>query len=173
MSGVFRVQHPNDACVCLFARRYTGSDSCWCDGNILTRSVIRTHPGSIVWAHERNTDTQQSDWYSDRAHGSHTATRSNIQSVKNLGNKIECIFVHFAADPALLKFCLKPRGQFPSKSCNKYVNCWDGVVLEQECPGGLLFSSKGYCDYPANVDCSNRTPPSNFTFYLPNSFYLW
>ncbi|XP_049821643.1 probable chitinase 10 isoform X2 [Aethina tumida] len=65
------------------------------------------------------------------------------------------------ADPALLKFCLKPRGQFPSKSCNKYVNCWDGVVLEQECPGGLLFSSKGYCDYPANVDCSNRTPPKN------------
>ncbi|KAG5884494.1 hypothetical protein JTB14_001289 [Gonioctena quinquepunctata] len=60
-------------------------------------------------------------------------------------------------DPTLKKKCLKPRGQFPTEFCNKYVNCWDDSVTEQECPEGLLFSSEGYCDYPANVDCEDRT----------------
>ncbi|CAH1374076.1 unnamed protein product [Tenebrio molitor] len=62
-------------------------------------------------------------------------------------------------DPSLRKRCLKPRGQFRSESCNKYVNCWDDVVIEQECPEGLLFSNKGYCDYPHNVDCQNSSAP--------------
>ncbi|CAH0559550.1 unnamed protein product [Brassicogethes aeneus] len=65
-----------------------------------------------------------------------------------------------SSDPKLNKKCLKPRGQFPGITCNKFVNCWDGIATEQECPEGLLFSTKGYCDYSANVDCSNRTPPS-------------
>lgn len=62
----------------------------------------------------------------------------------------------FLADNPLSKYCLSPRGQFPSKACNKYVNCWDDVVVEQECPSGLVFSEKGYCDYPYNVDCARR-----------------
>jgi hypothetical protein len=33
------------------------------------------------------------------------------------------------------------------------------VVVEQECPKGLVFSEKGYCDYPENVDCSRRPIP--------------
>lgn len=52
--------------------------------------------------------------------------------------------------------CQKPRGQFPSESCNKYINCWDGVAVEQFCPEGLLFSPNGYCDYPGNVNCGGR-----------------
>ncbi|KAJ3664657.1 hypothetical protein Zmor_000208 [Zophobas morio] len=63
-------------------------------------------------------------------------------------------------DPTLRKKCLKPRGQFRSNACNKYVNCWDDVVLEQECPEGLLFSNKGYCDFPSNVDCQNLAVPA-------------
>lgn len=37
------------------------------------------------------------------------------------------------------------------------MNCWDDVVLEQDCPEGLLFSTKGYCDYPINVNCGDRS----------------
>ncbi|CAG9838036.1 unnamed protein product [Diabrotica balteata] len=67
-------------------------------------------------------------------------------------------------ESGLNKLCLNPKGQFPSKSCNKFVNCWDGIASEQECPPGLLFSSKGYCDYPENVDCNGRPqglPPAD------------
>lgn len=60
---------------------------------------------------------------------------------------------HFLVDPSLKKLCLTPRGQFPGTTCKKYVNCWDDIVVEQECPEELLFSSKGYCDYPQNVEC--------------------
>ncbi|XP_044258604.1 probable chitinase 10 [Tribolium madens] len=62
-------------------------------------------------------------------------------------------------DPNLRKKCLKPRGQFRSDTCNKFVNCWDDVVIEQECPKGLLFSNNGYCDYPNNVNCGSTTNP--------------
>ncbi|CAH1173666.1 unnamed protein product, partial [Phaedon cochleariae] len=64
-------------------------------------------------------------------------------------------------DPELKKYCLKPRGQFPSKACNKFVNCWDDNVIEQECPEGLLFSVKGYCDYAGNVKCGDRSSFGN------------
>ncbi|XP_046740116.1 YLP motif-containing protein 1-like [Diprion similis] len=54
--------------------------------------------------------------------------------------------------------CLAPRGQFASwSSCSSYLNCWDGIVIEQECPGGLLFNEyKGYCDFSDNVYCGSR-----------------
>lgn len=40
--------------------------------------------------------------------------------------------------------------------------------MEQECPGGLLFSVKGYCDYAANVHCGDRsvTQKSKLLFIL-------
>ncbi|XP_023713845.1 calcium-binding protein P-like [Cryptotermes secundus] len=58
----------------------------------------------------------------------------------------------------LRKFCLSPRGQFPTdKSCSKFVNCWDDVAVESDCPGGLVFNpAAGFCDYSYNVDCGNR-----------------
>ncbi|XP_050308614.1 peritrophin-44-like isoform X2 [Anthonomus grandis grandis] len=57
----------------------------------------------------------------------------------------------------LNRFCLQPTGQFPSKGCNKYVNCWQGIAIEQSCPEGLLFSPiKLYCDYSQNVDCQGK-----------------
>ncbi|KAJ8927814.1 hypothetical protein NQ314_019696, partial [Rhamnusium bicolor] len=59
-------------------------------------------------------------------------------------------------DPILKKKCLTPRGQFPSTFCNKFINCWDNIILEQECPEGFLFSTKGYCDFPHNVNCGDR-----------------
>ncbi|GLV31707.1 obstructor-B [Carabus blaptoides fortunei] len=60
---------------------------------------------------------------------------------------------------ALRQYCLQPRGQFPSNKCNTYINCWDDVIVEQECPAGLLFSEYGFCDYPYNVDCKGRPNP--------------
>lgn len=63
----------------------------------------------------------------------------------------------FAADPALKAKCLKARGQFPTDVCNRYINCWDDAVREEECPKGMAFSEKGYCDYDFSVNCGNRT----------------
>lgn len=58
--------------------------------------------------------------------------------------------------------CQELRGQFPSsKSCANYLNCWDGVVIEQSCPDGLLFNAaKLVCDYDHNVNCGNRPVPT-------------
>lgn len=64
------------------------------------------------------------------------------------------------ADHPLAKYCKAPRGQFPSAYCNTFVNCWDDVVVEQECPAGLVFGDEGYCDYPFNVQCGDRQPES-------------
>lgn len=64
--------------------------------------------------------------------------------------------------------CLKPKGQFPGDSCNKYVNCWDGVATEQTCPEGLLFNAAaGYCDYPGNFNCqqNEKTSAQGTRFY--------
>lgn len=54
------------------------------------------------------------------------------------------------------KNCPKARGQFPATACNKFINCWDGIAIEQECNPGLLFNPKGFCDYPFNVDCNGK-----------------
>ncbi|RZC35869.1 uncharacterized protein BDFB_000346, partial [Asbolus verrucosus] len=83
----------------------------------------------------------------------------NEKGYCDYAENVDCKGRPVHVDPNLRKKCLKPRGQFRSEACNKYVNCWDDVVIEQECPEGLLFSAKGYCDYPANVDCQNASPP--------------
>ncbi|KAG7209361.1 hypothetical protein KM043_015461 [Ampulex compressa] len=64
--------------------------------------------------------------------------------------------------PSTAPGCLGLRGQFPSsKSCANYLNCWDDVVIEQTCPGGLLFNDLlGVCDFDFNVHCGNRPPPT-------------
>ncbi|KAL1491611.1 hypothetical protein ABEB36_012183 [Hypothenemus hampei] len=57
----------------------------------------------------------------------------------------------------LTRFCLKPTGQFPGRACNRYVNCWAGNAVEQECSGNLLFNpEKLYCDFPVNVNCRRK-----------------
>ncbi|XP_053987300.1 uncharacterized protein LOC128880836 [Hylaeus volcanicus] len=58
--------------------------------------------------------------------------------------------------------CYGPRGQFPSpRSCANYLNCWDGVVIEQTCPDGLLFNAITLvCDYDYNVNCGDRPLPT-------------
>ncbi|XP_031327644.1 probable chitinase 10 isoform X2 [Photinus pyralis] len=66
-------------------------------------------------------------------------------------------YVPKPVDARLRTKCLRPRGQFPSDECNKYVECWDDNVAEVECPKGLYFSEKGYCDYLYNVNCHTRT----------------
>ncbi|XP_012257173.2 basic salivary proline-rich protein 1-like [Athalia rosae] len=66
-----------------------------------------------------------------------------------------------APHPPLPQGCLAPRGQFPSpRSCAHYLNCWDDVVIEQQCPGGLLFNElTGVCDFEYNVYCAGRPAP--------------
>lgn len=62
----------------------------------------------------------------------------------------------------LKKYCKAERGQFPSQSCSKFVNCWDDTIVEQDCPGGLYFNELGFCDYPFNVPCKD----SGGKFYI-------
>nr|CAI5859816.1 unnamed protein product [Callosobruchus analis] len=62
----------------------------------------------------------------------------------------------FSSSSRLSKSCRKSRGQFASTYCDKYINCWDGQAIEEKCPSGLLFSDKGYCDFPQNVNCGGR-----------------
>ncbi|XP_075227134.1 uncharacterized protein LOC142327730 [Lycorma delicatula] len=62
-------------------------------------------------------------------------------------------------DPELKKYCKAPRGQFPGPSCRKFINCWDDIAIEQECPAELYFNPEGFCDYPFNVDCKDGEPP--------------
>ncbi|KAK4883125.1 hypothetical protein RN001_006444 [Aquatica leii] len=69
------------------------------------------------------------------------------------------VYVPPPVDEKLKAKCLKPRGQFPSDLCNRYIDCWDDSIKEYECPEGLYFSEKGYCDYSYNVNCQNRTLP--------------
>ncbi|XP_054272310.1 uncharacterized protein LOC128992649 [Macrosteles quadrilineatus] len=58
----------------------------------------------------------------------------------------------------LKALCKAPRGQFPGTSCGKFVNCWDDVVVEQECPLGLYFNeATNFCDYAFNVACTEPT----------------
>ncbi|XP_008487051.1 protein obstructor-E-like, partial [Diaphorina citri] len=64
------------------------------------------------------------------------------------------------AASGLGQYCQSPRGQYPSpNSCGNYINCWDDVAIEQECPSGLLFGETT-CDYPQNVDCGDRPVPA-------------
>nr|CAH7728144.1 unnamed protein product [Callosobruchus chinensis] len=64
--------------------------------------------------------------------------------------------VNSSSSSRLSKRCGKPRGQFASAYCDKYINCWDGQAIEEKCPSGLLFSDRGYCDFPQNVNCGGR-----------------
>jgi hypothetical protein len=41
----------------------------------------------------------------------------------------------------LRALCLTPRGKFAHPlDCRKYVDCWDGRVLEKRCPNDLVFN---------------------------------
>ncbi|XP_030745408.1 probable chitinase 10 [Sitophilus oryzae] len=62
----------------------------------------------------------------------------------------------------LRRFCLKETGLYPGSSCNKFVNCWNGNAIEQECPTGLYFSKSGFCDYPENVNCGPENNNKEF-----------
>ncbi|XP_022245745.1 uncharacterized protein LOC106462710 isoform X2 [Limulus polyphemus] len=57
--------------------------------------------------------------------------------------------------------CLRARGQFPHPTdCEKFYNCWDDVVLEQRCPGELMFDQNDWiCKEPKKVDCGERKRP--------------
>ena len=58
----------------------------------------------------------------------------------------------------LRALCKTPRGQFPHPlDCRKFVDCWDGRVLEKLCPHNLVFSDLGdFCDYREYVECGTR-----------------
>ncbi|KAJ8981606.1 hypothetical protein NQ317_011885, partial [Molorchus minor] len=66
--------------------------------------------------------------------------------------------------------CPKSSGQFPANHCQKYINCWNGIAIEQSCPDGLLFSEKGYCDYPDKVHCGQRSVGNAGIQFLPSIY---
>jgi len=57
--------------------------------------------------------------------------------------------------------CPEKTGRFPTRTCDGYIECEDGVGEEKLCPDGLLFNpAQGIfhfpCQYPTDVDCSGR-----------------
>ncbi|XP_076249995.1 uncharacterized protein LOC143189888, partial [Rhynchophorus ferrugineus] len=48
---------------------------------------------------------------------------------------------------------------FPGRSCNRFVHCWGGNVIELSCPDGLHFSKFGFCDYPVSAGCDDSDFP--------------
>ena len=72
------------------------------------------------------------------------------------------------APPVSPPGCLAPRGQFPSpNNCANYLNCWDEIVIEQQCPNQLLFNDRtGLCDFEDNVNCGSRPGPTPSKFFI-------
>lgn len=67
-----------------------------------------------------------------------------------------------ATFPTSLSQCRDSNGFYPhEKQCDRYYECKNGTKSENLCPDGLMFNhlaSPKYlrCDYPFDVDCSNR-----------------
>nr|CAI5828026.1 unnamed protein product [Callosobruchus analis] len=73
--------------------------------------------------------------------------------------------------------CPERDGRFPTRTCDGYIECKDGVGEEKTCPDGLLFNpASGIhaypCQYPLDVDCTGReqTQPAQSTPDCPHQF---
>ncbi|CAH1990893.1 unnamed protein product [Acanthoscelides obtectus] len=73
--------------------------------------------------------------------------------------------------------CPERDGRFPTRTCDGYIECKDGVGEEKTCPDGLLFNpatgKNAYpCQYPLDVDCTGReqTQPAQSTPECPHQF---
>ncbi|KAF7277786.1 protein obstructor-E-like [Rhynchophorus ferrugineus] len=57
--------------------------------------------------------------------------------------------------------CPQPNGTFPTRTCDGYIECINGVAEEKVCADGLLFNAAAAphafpCQYPIDVDCTGR-----------------
>ncbi|KAJ8972561.1 hypothetical protein NQ317_010825 [Molorchus minor] len=57
--------------------------------------------------------------------------------------------------------CPEKNGRYPTRTCDGYIECKDGVPEEKVCFDGLLFNpaagvSAFPCQYPIDVDCTGR-----------------
>ncbi|KAJ8933478.1 hypothetical protein NQ314_013976, partial [Rhamnusium bicolor] len=73
--------------------------------------------------------------------------------------------------------CPDKNGRYPSRTCDGYIECNDGIAEEKVCPDGLLFNPAAGvfafpCQYPIDVDCSGReqTQPPQPTDDCPHQF---
>ncbi|KAF2881264.1 hypothetical protein ILUMI_24909 [Ignelater luminosus] len=73
--------------------------------------------------------------------------------------------------------CPEKNGRFPTRTCDGYIECEDGVGEEKVCPDGLLFNpAVGIfhfpCQYPIDVDCTGResTQPPQATEDCPHQY---
>lgn len=73
--------------------------------------------------------------------------------------------------------CPEKNGRFPTRTCDGYIECKDGVAEEKLCPDGLLFNpAVGIfafpCQYPIDVDCTGReqTQPAQPTEDCPHQY---
>lgn len=50
----------------------------------------------------------------------------------------------------------------PHENCNQYFKCFNHIPVAQFCQLHLFYNpQKEYCDWPQNVNCSNRVVPDN------------
>ncbi|KAK4881165.1 hypothetical protein RN001_004484 [Aquatica leii] len=72
------------------------------------------------------------------------------------------LFVAFAAVANAQQFkCPVKDGLYEDPiQCDKFYECYDGIVTEKLCPDGLVFNPTirkiNKCDQPFSVDCGNR-----------------
>ena len=70
--------------------------------------------------------------------------------------------------------CPEKNGVFAdSTQCDRYYECSNFVLTEKLCPDGLVFAdlstssgAQGRCDYPFNVDCTDRPELRNFNYHF-------
>ncbi|KAG5888109.1 hypothetical protein JTB14_023403 [Gonioctena quinquepunctata] len=73
--------------------------------------------------------------------------------------------------------CPEKNGRYPTRTCDGYIECKDGVPKEETCSDGLLFNPAAGvfafpCQYPIDVDCTGReqTQPPQATDDCPHQF---
>nr|AGC94490.1 peritrophin-like protein [Spodoptera litura] len=55
------------------------------------------------------------------------------------------------------------------ENCNQFYKCFGGEPAVLDCPPNLLYNpEREYCDWPENVDCSNRIKPDDISGGKPN-----
>ncbi|XP_018570214.1 protein obstructor-E-like [Anoplophora glabripennis] len=79
--------------------------------------------------------------------------------------------------PLASTICQEKNGRYPTRTCDGYIECVDGIPEEKLCPDGLLFNPAAGvfafpCQYPIDVDCTGReqTQPPQSTEDCPHQF---
>ena len=84
----------------------------------------------------------------------HPTTKNQKSTTQKIG--IDTAFQVSTKD-SVENFCVgKKNGLLPHpESCEKFIECAEGVTYVTSCVSGLHFNAKGkFCDWPVNANCT-------------------